>query len=64
MGWGHAKQELFERMDETLSPFRERYNELMKNPDFIHKILKEGSEKAIPLAEKKIKDLRQIIGID
>lgn len=64
MGWGHAKQELFERMDETLSPFRERYNELMKNLDYIHKILKEGSEKAIPLAEKKIKTIRQIIGID
>lgn len=64
MGWGHAKQELFERMDEVLTPFRERYNELMANQDYIHQILREGSEKAIPLAEKKIRELRRIIGID
>jgi tryptophanyl-tRNA synthetase len=64
MGWGHAKQELFERMNEALSPFRKRYEELMANRDYIHQILKEGSEKARPLAAAKIRQLRRIIGLD
>ncbi len=63
MGWGHAKQELFERMNEVLSPHRRRYEELMASPEQIHQVLKEGAQKARPLAAEKIKQLRQIIGI-
>lgn len=64
MGWGHAKQELFEVMNAQLSPLRERYNELMQNQQVITLALKEGGEKARELAAQKIKDLRHIIGID
>jgi tryptophanyl-tRNA synthetase len=64
MGWGHAKQELFDRMNEALSPCRKRYEELMANQDYIHQVLKEGSEKARPLAAAKIRQLRKIIGLD
>ncbi|MCK9332469.1 MAG: tryptophan--tRNA ligase [Candidatus Cloacimonetes bacterium] len=64
MGWGHAKQELFERMNEELAPYRKRYEELIANKDYIHKVLKEGSEKARPLAAAKIRQLRDIIGMD
>ena len=64
LGWGHAKQELFEVMDAQLSPLRERYNELINNPDHINAILETGSEKAREIAERKIKQLRQIVGID
>jgi len=64
MGWGHAKQELFERMNEVLTPYRTRYEELMANPDYIHKVLLEGSQRARPLAAAKIGQIRSIIGID
>ncbi|MCB5278679.1 MAG: tryptophan--tRNA ligase [Candidatus Cloacimonetes bacterium] len=64
MGWGHAKQELFERMNEELAPYRKRYEELIANKDYIHKVLKQGSEKARPLAAAKIRQLRDIIGMD
>lgn len=64
MGWGHAKQELFERMNEELAPYRKRYEELIANKDYIHKVLKEGSEKARPLTAAKIRQLRDIIGMD
>jgi tryptophanyl-tRNA synthetase len=63
MGWGHAKQELFEVMNAHLSPLRERYNELMADPSVIHKALKEGGERARSLAAQKIVQLRKIIGI-
>lgn len=64
MGWGHAKQELFERMNEVLTPYRKRYEELMENQDYIHQVLKEGAEKARPLAAAKINMLRDIIGMN
>ncbi len=64
MGWGHAKQELFEVMNAHLSPLRERYNELMQDKQVIHTALKEGGEKARELASAKIKYLRQVIGMD
>lgn len=64
MGWGHAKQELFEVMNAVLSPLRERYEELMAHPRTITDALEEGSAKARELAQKKIAFLREIIGMD
>jgi tryptophanyl-tRNA synthetase len=63
MGWGHAKQELFERMNEKLTPYRKRYEELMQDPGYIHQVLRDGGAKARDLAETKIQELRKIIGI-
>ena len=64
MGWGHAKQELFEVMNAHLSPLRERYFELMQDQSVITNALKIGGEKAKALAAQKISQLRSIIGID
>lgn len=64
MGWGHAKQELFEVMNAALCPIRERYNELLAEPSVIDRALLEGGQKARELAAQKIKQLRGIIGID
>ncbi|MDZ4183341.1 MAG: tryptophan--tRNA ligase [Candidatus Cloacimonadaceae bacterium] len=64
MGWGHAKQELFEVMNEHLRPLRERYIELMNHKDHIVQTLQSGSEKARELAAAKIKFLRGVIGMD
>ena len=64
MGWGHAKQELFEVMNTHLSPIRERYITLMQNPEEIHHTLKEGGLKARELAAQKIAQLRKITGMD
>ncbi|MGC9361429.1 MAG: tryptophan--tRNA ligase [Candidatus Syntrophosphaera sp.] len=64
MGWGHAKQELFEVMNSHLKPLRERYEELIADPRVIMDALEEGSAKARKLAVKKIEQLRSIIGVD
>jgi len=62
MGWGHAKQELFEVMEEMISPMREKYNELIENKDYIDNILSEGSQKAREIAAKKMKYIKNILG--
>ncbi len=63
MGWGYAKQALFELMDETLTPYREKFNTLMENKDLIDKILTEGSIKARKIASRKILFLKKEIGV-
>ena len=64
MGWGHAKNELFEVMNQFLSPLRDKYNGLMQDKAYIDKVLLEGSIKARELATKKITTLRGIVGIE
>jgi len=64
MGWGHAKQELFEVMNAQLSPYRERFEQLIADPGYINSVLQMGSDKARELASAKIKSLRSILGID
>ncbi|MDD3097078.1 MAG: tryptophan--tRNA ligase [Candidatus Cloacimonetes bacterium] len=64
MGWGHAKQELFEVMNSKLRPYRESFEQLMADPSHINSVLKQGSDKARELASAKIRDLRKILGID
>lgn len=63
LGWGQAKQELFEVVNAELTPIRERYNYWINNQDVIWNALKAGSEKARILASEKITQLRKIIGI-
>jgi tryptophanyl-tRNA synthetase len=64
MGWGHAKQELFEIMEAHFAPMREKYDALMNDPAHIDKILKEGAEKARAIAAATVKRLRDAIGIN
>jgi len=63
MGWGHVKQELFELINELLSPYRDKYNELMQNKEYIDKILEDGSAKAKAIVVQKMKFIRQNIGL-
>ena len=64
IGWGDAKQQLFERIDTELSPLRERYNALMAEPEKIEAILRRRGQQlreqfAIPL----LKELRHAVGL-
>ncbi len=63
MGWGDAKNALFEKMNEVLTPFREKYDALMENPREIDRILDEGSERVRPRAMRKLVKLRKAIGV-
>ena len=46
LGWGDAKQRLFAQIDAEIGPMRERYEQLMANPERIELILQEGAAKA------------------
>ncbi len=64
ISWGDAKQQLFERIDQELTPLRERYDALMAEPEKIEALLRRRGQQlreqyAIPL----LKELRHAVGL-
>ncbi len=64
IGWGDAKLELFELLDEVLEEPRRRYRELMADKSQIDEILEQGAERAREIARPKMKEVREAVGID
>jgi tryptophanyl-tRNA synthetase len=58
-----VKEKLFKAHLKKFSEPRKRYNELKKDPAKIKKILKDGAEKATKIAQAKMVEVRQKIGI-
>lgn len=63
IGWGDAKQQLFELIDSELSAPRERYEHLIANPDEIDAVLADGAKRARALSAPYLDELRQAVGI-
>jgi len=64
MGWGEAKEALFQAMNRELGPLRNRYEEIIADPPSLDKILAQGAEKARAIAGRTVGRLRKAIGID
>ncbi len=56
-----CKKILFEEMEKTLSPIRERRNKLAKHPDKVRQILSDGNKKAQTESARTMKDVRRAI---
>ena len=63
IGWGEAKQVLYERIEADVAPMRERYESLISRPAAIEEILREGARKARAIAGPKLAELRDAIGL-
>lgn len=63
IAWGAAKQELYELIDAELSEPREKYNELMQQPELIEKELLRGAEKAREFSIPFLHKLKKAVGI-
>ena len=63
IGWGEAKQVLFDKINSEIAPFRERYNHLMANPKELEEILQMGADKARRHSRKQLDKARRAIGI-
>jgi tryptophanyl-tRNA synthetase len=63
IGWGDAKQMLFERIDQEIAPMREHYQSLIDNPAQMDKILLAGADKARQLATPFMRELRHAVGL-
>ena len=63
IGWGEAKQLLYERIESDVAPMRERYEGFMADPAAIEAILQQGAQKARAIATPKIAALREALGL-
>jgi tryptophanyl-tRNA synthetase len=63
IGWGDAKQILFERIDREVAPMREQYEALINNPAELDRLLLVGAEKARSLATPFMRELRHAVGL-
>ncbi len=63
IGWGEAKRQVFEHLNELLKDKREAYNELISDPAEIDRILTQGAEKAREQATPLMAKVRKAVGI-
>lgn len=63
VAWGEAKKVLHERIESELAPMRERYAELMDQPDVVEDMLRTGADKARRVAAPLLERLREAVGL-
>ncbi len=63
IGWGDAKQKLFELIDFQVAPMRDKYADLMARPIEIEAVLHEGAVKARRIATPFLQELRHAVGL-
>ncbi len=63
LGYGDLKKQLLEAILGYFADARTRRAELIKKPDYIHDVLAEGAKKARILAQQKMAEVRQKVGL-
>jgi tryptophanyl-tRNA synthetase len=63
IGWGEAKQAVFEYLDDHLREARVEYERLIAAPDYVEKILVAGGKKARELSAPFLGTIRRNVGI-
>ena len=64
IGWGDAKQQLFERIDAEIAPMREKYEALMAKPAEIEALLRDGAARLrAQHATPALQRLREAVGL-
>ncbi|WP_062384268.1 tryptophan--tRNA ligase [Pseudomonas abietaniphila] len=63
LGWGDAKQRLFQLLDSELGDARENYHRLIERPADLEDILQAGAQKARRIATPFLGELREAVGL-
>lgn len=61
-GYGDLKKAVAEAVIEKLAPIRAKYNDLIKNPDYIKQVYSDGARRAGEMAEVMLKKVYDKIG--
>jgi tryptophanyl-tRNA synthetase len=62
-GYGHYKQQLFERIRDEFAPMRERREALVKDVGYVDDVLTAGAKKARTEARKVLDRVRAAVGM-
>jgi tryptophanyl-tRNA synthetase len=63
-GWGHAKEDLYQAIEEEIGPKREAYLEIRSDEERLDALLHAGAGKASEIAERTMARVRQAVGIE
>ena len=63
MGYADFKNDLAKTIIDSLMPFQEKRRKLESKPDYVEKIIQEGSEKAREEARKNILEIKKKVGL-
>lgn len=63
IGWGDAKKQVFEHLNELLKDKRDTYNQLIQDPAEIDRTLRLGADKARQEAAALLSQVRRAVGI-
>ena len=63
LGYGHAKQELCDKIEAYFAAYRSKRAELMQSLDHVESVLKDGAERARVVASKTLADARRAAGL-
>ena len=63
MGYGYAKQLLFEKYSDYFAEARERRRQLMEKPEAVEEILREGARKAAKVADATMAKVLAAVGL-
>jgi tryptophanyl-tRNA synthetase len=61
--YGHLKMDLADMVVQTLKPVREKYDEFMKNKDYLDQLLKSGATKAQERARVNLDNVYKKVGL-
>jgi len=62
-GYGEVKKELFASLMDYFAPFRLKREELVKNLDYVHDVLRKGAERANAVANETMGKVRKAVGL-
>ncbi|MCF5700943.1 tryptophan--tRNA ligase [Pseudomonas syringae] len=63
LGWGEAKNRLFQLLDNDLGEARDKYHQLIERPADLEDILQIGAKKARAVATPFLNELREAVGL-
>lgn len=61
--YGHLKVDLAELVVETLKPVREKYDDLMKNKDYLDQLMHSGADRARARASETLRNVYKTVGL-
>jgi tryptophanyl-tRNA synthetase len=63
IGWGDAKNKLFNIVNNEMLPIREKFMSLESDKNLLNDLLQDGSKKVRPIAQEMLASIRDSIGI-
>jgi len=63
IGWGDAKNKLFNIVNNEMLPIREKFMSLENDKNLLNDLLQDGSKKVRPIAQEMLASIRDSIGI-